>query len=141
MWRAFLSLVLIGTNLCGSPFCCCAVGSLAEVIIGQAENSVGSCCCSSTDGTGDGPQHGPGSGHECPCKKHRQFASAPVGGGQIVLSTVTQARWDWILVNVGQLTLCKPSISAELDAFGSWSCAFPHLDRGGILRVKQALRC
>lgn len=141
MWRAFLSLVLIGTTLTGPMFCCCSLGSLAKLAGLNDAHATDGCCCSSSADPNPCTPEGHGSGHKCPCKKYQRIASSTPGNERAVLPSESQNRWELIPVCDSIPATFVSFEIAGLNATGFQCCAFPRLDCQGILRAKQALRC
>lgn len=141
MWRTILSLVLIGTTLIGPGFCCCSLG-LVQLSGLAGTEAADDCCCGSSSESNPCAPLGNDSGHQCPCKKFRQFSSSNADNERLVLPSETQNRLASIVVfDAVSTTVCSVEEAAGRDVTGSPCCAFPRLDGQGILRAKQALRC
>jgi hypothetical protein len=140
MWRTILSLALIGTTLIGPGFCCCSLGLVQLSGLAGTEAADDCCCGSSTESNPCAPL-GDGSGHQCPCKKFRQFSSSNSDNERLVLPSETRNRLTSIIVFDAVPTTVWSFEVAGLNVTGSPCCAFPRLDGQGILRAKQALRC
>ena len=139
MGRKALSLLLMVTTLFGQSFCCCTFGALGSALK-KSEGSVDSCCCHTTDDSTDKcPDSSEGPGHECPCKKGK-VASANLAS-DVIVPTISQDGWARQFAVVPHLG--RPSLVevAQLKATYFGSTAFPHLDRAGILRAVNSLRC
>ncbi|MCX7410418.1 MAG: hypothetical protein NTZ32_20270 [Planctomycetales bacterium] len=138
MGRKALLLLLMVTTLFGQSFCCCTLGSLSSGLESQA--SADSCCCHTTDDSTEGcPDSSKEPGHECPCKKGK-VASVNLAS-DVTVPTISQDRWARQFAVVPHLG--RPSLAevAHLKATYFGSTAFPHLDRAGILRAVNSLRC
>ena len=138
MGRKVLSLLMMVTTLMGQSFCCCTLGVLGSALKGQA--AAESCCCHTTDDSSEScPDSSKGPGHECPCKKGK-VASANLAS-DVILPTISQDGWARQFALVPELR--RPSLVevAQLKATYFRSTAFPHLDRAGILRAVNSLRC
>jgi hypothetical protein len=137
MWRTILSSMLIGTTLIGPGFCCCSLG-LVQLAGAEAADD---CCCGSSSESNPCAPFGDDSGHQCPCKKFRQFSSSNSDNERLVLPSETRNRLTSIIVFDSVPTTVWSFEVAGLNVTGSPCCAFPRLDGQGILRAKQALRC
>ena len=138
MGRKALSLLLMVTTLFGQSFCCCTFGTLGSALKGQPAGD--SCCCHTTDDSSGGcPDSSKSPGHECPCKKGK-VVSADLAS-DVIGPTPSWDGWARQFAFVAQLG--RPSLVevAQLKATYFRSTAFPHLDRAGILRAVNSLRC
>lgn len=138
MGRKALSLLLMVTTLFGQSFCCCTFETWGSALKGQP--AADSCCCHTTDDSPGGcPDSSKSPGHECPCKKGK-VASANLAS-DVIVPTISQDGWARQFAVVPHLG--RPSFVgvAQLQATCFRSTAFPHLDRAGILRAVNSLRC
>ena len=138
MGRNALTLLLIMTMLFGQSLCCCTLGTWCSALNGQP--AADSCCCQTTDDSSGGcPDSSKGPGHECPCKKGK-VAAANLAS-DVTVSSVLREGWARQFEIVADLG--RPSFVgvAQLPATYFRSTAFPHLDRAGILRAVNSLRC
>ena len=141
MWRTLLSLMLIGTTLAGSSFCCCTLGSLASsATSGSGSRTHRSCCCADSE---SGPCDSPGRGskHECPCKKAQQSIISVHQGEEVILPAISNLCIELLPAFEIAPTVATLSVSDRMQAIGDKSSAFPRLNGQAILIAKQAYRC
>lgn len=96
MSHRILSMLLIGTTLLGSSFCCCSVRAEG------AEPARASCCGHRDDSSTDCPNRSDdGDRHQCPCRGKRSIA-ANLYSSQ-VLPTAPLTKWiaDRVLFPAG----------------------------------------
>lgn len=140
MWRTFLTLVLIGTTLTGPAFCCCSLAAFTK-LGGSDTASTESGCCLGDFENGPCQSHQNGSDHQCPCKKHERLVATTLGDDQVVSLTDAHNRYELSPIVGLNVAMVTSSQHVALLAPCHRSCAFPHLDGGGILRAKQVSRC
>ncbi len=139
MQRLVLTPLLIIAMLFGQSVCCC---TLRLFVIGStigSQSTESSCCCTESGNTDfKCPHRSKDSGHKCPCKNGKTI-SARLNSDQSLPSTQMS---DWCRTAC-QCESCTERLSVALvptpDHFDS--SAFPHLDRAGILRAVNSMRC
>jgi hypothetical protein len=139
MWRTALSMLLIGSTLFGQSVCCCTLRAVNFCTTNEGQPAEASCCCSeSSTSDKECPLRSNHSGHKCPCKNGNSV-SAKLGDDQIVLP-VQFADWSRLVAPCPHFMRQSPIVvTRTATQFGS--SAFPHLDRVGILRAVNSLRC
>lgn len=142
MRRTPLVLMLIISMLLGQSLCCCTSKMFVLAASTQDSSTADSstaeaCCCEQSGNPNECPHRSKNSPHECPCKKNKAVSAR--------LDT------DVSLPSVLLADLCR--FVHDCEIFLSWSpvsvqvaehfdsSAFPHLDRAGILRAVNSLRC
>jgi hypothetical protein len=136
MQRTSLILMLIISTLLGQSFCCCT----SMALFGKATDNSSraeACCCTQAGNSGECPNGSNKLPHECPCKKNKAV-SARLDSDVSLASAFVVDFW---------------ATRSACETFVSWSPApvhiavhfdsstFPHLDRAGILRAVNSLRC
>jgi len=141
MWRTLLSVMLIGTTLAGSSFCCCTLRSMASSAgSGSGSGPDRSCCCADSEsGPCGSPEQGPG--HKCPCKKAQQSFTSVHQGKEVVLPVVSNLCIELWSAFESAPAVVRLNVSDRLKAIGDKSSAFPRLSGRAILIAKQAYRC
>ena len=139
MWRTSLSLLLIGSTLLGQSVCCCTLATLASSFCSK-QTAESSCCCAAS-GTSEGkcPRRSDESDHQCPCQKGK-VVSAILGDNLIVIPAQL-IDWSRLFIPSVNFTSRLPMVVVTPMIMYSDSSAFPHLDRAGILRAVNSMRC
>lgn len=139
MQRMVLAPLLIIAMLFGQSVCCCTFRPFMIGSTSGAQSTESSCCCTES-GNVDGkcPLRSNDSGHKCPCKQGKSI-SARLDSNPSLPSTEMA---DWYQLSYqcesffqGLLVVVVPC----KEHFGT--SAFAHLDRAGILRAVNSLRC
>jgi len=141
MQRMVLTPLLITAMLFGQSACCCTFRALMISFSSKGDGSTkaDTCCCTEPGNKeGECPHRSKDSGHKCPCRKG-QTISAKLDSDPPLPSTQFA---DWFRI-VCQYESFVQRLSVAVvptpDRYGS--SAFPHLDRAGILRAVNSLRC
>ena len=136
VWRYLLVLWLTTTILAGSSMCCCTLAGLNAM---ASAGSAGDCCCPSSDSAPECPHPSNGEKHNCPCKNGK--VASTLACTERVLSPMTPSSAIWQF-SAGEVVIpfrVERTLIVHSTRFGS--SAFPHLDRRGILRAVNSLRC
>jgi hypothetical protein len=135
--RWLLIVTIVSGLLSGQSFCCCAVRSIStpghENYPAGSELPIGCCCC---DGASECP--GQEHGHDCPCKRHRQFVDSSAAVEALLVSQFQLGTW-WLQSLACDLVteMEPPQLSAWWDV--DWGRRLPlRLD---LLSLGQLLRC
>ena len=100
MFHRIFSILLIGTTLLGSSFCCCTMRVRGAE---QAESSC--CCCQNSEAKDSCPaKSGGDEEHKCPCREQREIG-ATLDISQI-LPTSLPTKWTVDPCDVGTSDCC-----------------------------------
>ena len=140
MFHRIFSLLLIGTTLLGSSFCCCTMR-----LWGAEPAEFPCCCCPNIETQDSCPAKSDGNEeHKCPCREQRSV-SAALGISQI-LPTSPATKWTVDLSDVSPSYCCMQVEGVSPQAMenakgdillyaGLGSCC-----SGGIPRTSRASR-
>lgn len=136
MFHRIFSILLIGTTLLGSSFCCCTMK------VWGAEQAESPCCCCQNSETQDScpAKSGGNEKHKCPCREQRSIG-ATLDVSQI-LPTSPSTKWT-----VDPTDVCPAHSCMQVDGVSPqsmklrWGTPEPRLSGTALLIAHCVRRC